>query len=433
MKHANKRVLTSDWLAERIEREESFIDDPVRQCAELELCRDDPVHFINNWGWTYDPRNIFRGLPVNIPFILYPRQAELLRWFHERVMAQEDCQIEKSREEGVTWLISVAYGVWGFTFHDGFAVGVGSRKLILVDRKDDMSAIFPKSLFMINRLPPWMKPKIAPAFCNIRNLDNGSTITGEAGDEIGRGGRTTFTVIDEAAFVQHPIISDTALLGVGSPICWMSTPNGSNNPFAQRHRAGATNTFRIHFRDNPFKDAAWEAETRAKMSPAMFAQEHDISFTASIERVVIPSDWVTAAINLDLTATSQVVAGLDIGDSGMDMNVLVFRRGGKIIDLVAWDGDGNPNNTAHRAIQECTSRNVKILHYDRVGVGASVAGPLMSAERLSFRFIPVLGGARPTDTRYADALTSRGRTGSATTERRCGGRCVCGSCGRSST
>lgn len=30
--------------------------------AELEKCRTDPVHWFNNWIWTYDPRGMAFGL-----------------------------------------------------------------------------------------------------------------------------------------------------------------------------------------------------------------------------------------------------------------------------------------------------------------------------------------------------------------------------------
>jgi hypothetical protein len=47
---------------------------------------------------------------------------------------------------------------------------------------------------MFGKLPDWMKPKgfvekVHDNYMRIINPDNGATITGEAGDNIGRGGR----------------------------------------------------------------------------------------------------------------------------------------------------------------------------------------------------------------------------------------------------
>src|SRR5262245_16287603 len=50
------------------------------QATELLLCRADPVHWVNHWVWTYDPREPGTALP----FDLYPVQARLLNWPSDR-------------------------------------------------------------------------------------------------------------------------------------------------------------------------------------------------------------------------------------------------------------------------------------------------------------------------------------------------------------
>src|SRR5437868_1415121 len=64
------------------------------RAAELALCAADVVHWCDRWCWTYDPRQA----QASLPFDLFPRQAELLRWLAERERLQQDGLVEKSRE-----------------------------------------------------------------------------------------------------------------------------------------------------------------------------------------------------------------------------------------------------------------------------------------------------------------------------------------------
>jgi hypothetical protein len=40
--------------------------------ALRQFYRDNPAQFIIDWGMTTDPRNLDYGLPVTIPFLLFP-------------------------------------------------------------------------------------------------------------------------------------------------------------------------------------------------------------------------------------------------------------------------------------------------------------------------------------------------------------------------
>ena len=56
---------------------------------------------------------------------------------------------------------------------------------------------------------------------------------GEAGDNIGRGDRTTLYLVDEAAFLQRPLLIDAALSQTTRCRIDLSSVNGMTNPFAQ--------------------------------------------------------------------------------------------------------------------------------------------------------------------------------------------------------
>src|SRR5579862_8293720 len=148
---------------------------------ELNKCKSNPVHWINHWAWTYDPREKYATRPFN----LFPRQEEFIHWLTERDQNQESGLAEKSRDVGFTWLCA-AYALHCWLFRDGDSTGFGSRKLDLVDHKDNPDCIFEKVRFLLNHLPSWMRPAgFEPhhhdKYCTLLNPVNGSTITGEGG------------------------------------------------------------------------------------------------------------------------------------------------------------------------------------------------------------------------------------------------------------
>lgn len=62
-----------EWRMERLQR--------IRQHPEMlpalkQFYRTNPAQFIIDWGMTTDPRNIDYGLPVTIPFLLFPKLAD---------------------------------------------------------------------------------------------------------------------------------------------------------------------------------------------------------------------------------------------------------------------------------------------------------------------------------------------------------------------
>lgn len=66
--------------------------------------KNNPADFINDWGWTIDPRNVERGLPARVPFILFSRQREWIDFVIRKWHAQEPGLTEKSRDGGLSWL-----------------------------------------------------------------------------------------------------------------------------------------------------------------------------------------------------------------------------------------------------------------------------------------------------------------------------------------
>jgi phage terminase large subunit len=377
------------------------------QKHELLACRDDIIHWVNQWCYTYDPRADVKSLP----FDLFPRQKEFLGWLAERESLREDGLVEKSRDMGVTWLCcTFALHRWLFT--PGFSAGFGSRKLELVDRIGDADSIFEKIRFLLYGLPPWMLPADFSRTdhdnqARLINPKNGASLTGEGGSNIGRGGRKSVYFVDEAAFLERPEMTDRSLFGNTEVRIDVSTPNGPGNPFAQKRFSGKVKVFTFHWRDDPRKDDAWYAKVKAEKDAVTIAQEVDLDYAASLEGICIPGAWVRAAVGLDLPANGPTFAGLDVAEEGANVNALVPRRGPVVSMPVGWS-QCNTTQTAHRAAQECGRLRASYLYYDVIGVGAGVRGALASfAAKLSFCPVAVNGGTTPTETRWPDGLTSK--------------------------
>lgn len=411
------------------------------QATEWERCAGDVVYWVNAYVKTYDPR-LLPGNPL-IPFTLFPKQAEFLLWLQEREQAQEDGLAEKSRDVGFTWLCA-ADALHGWLFRPGCAIGFGSRKLELVDKLGDPSTIFEKIRIALRALPEWMLPagfkwKEHDNFARLINPATGATITGEGGDDIGRGGRSTKYYIDEAAFLAHPDLTERALSQTTRCRIWVSTPNGPGNAFARKRFSGRVPVFTFHWKEDPRKNVyevrdalgqvletgcgyaptppeggcVWypwyEAEKARLNDPVTVAQEIDIDYTASIEGICIPAKWVRAAVGLLLPESGEEVAGLDIGEEGPDLSVFQPRRGPMCRMPVSW-GQLNTTQTAWRAREEGQTYGVKTVHYDSDGVGAGVKGTWDSAEQaLPFHANPLSTGGSPSETRWPDGRTSKER------------------------
>lgn len=272
----------------------------IRSCrgereVEFEKCRDDIMHWVMTWVDTYDPRFIADGCPPVMPFQLFPKQADMLLWMQDRERCQEDGVCEKSREVGVTWLCC-AYLLHGWLFRPGFRGGVGSRKLELVDKIGDPKSIFEKIRMILRGLPVWMIPKgfswsKHDNHCRLLNPSNGSTISGEGGDEIGRGDRASLYIVDEAASIEHPEMVDAALSQTTRCRIDVSTPKGTHIPFYKKLISlPERQRFRIHWKDDPRKSQEWyDRECKRIGDPYIIAQELDIDHAAAAEGLEWPA------------------------------------------------------------------------------------------------------------------------------------------------
>lgn len=345
--------------------------------AWVERYRDDVPLWCAECVQTYDPREEPERRWA--PFVLHPRQHELIGWLEEREHRREGGLLEKSRGVGATW-VAVAFALHRWLFRPASAIGFGSRKLDLVDRLGDPSSILEKARMILRKLPAEQLPigfewSRHAGLCRLINPANGSTITGEGGDQIGRGARTSLYIVDEAAFLEHPGAVDGSLSETTDVRIDISTPNGPAGPFYTKRHSGTVPVFTYSWHDDPRRDQAWADATAALLGPVVWASEYGIDYTASVSGILIPAAWVRAATGVALTwpdgaryePAGARLAGLDIGEAS---NTLVLRQGPVVLSVEQWSG--SLRDAIARAQMLCVEAGCSVVHYDADGPGHEV-------------------------------------------------------------
>jgi phage terminase large subunit len=380
-------------LRERARRLAWMRQDPQR-IAWLKKYYADPKHtadFIADWCCTVDPRNIERGLPAMVPFTLFPRQRELVDWIIARWKGSEGGIVVKPRDCGASWTI-LALACTLCLFNRDLVVGFGSRKEEYVDKLGAPKALFSKARTLMSNLPAefvgeWSTAKHAPLM-RIMFPDTGSALTGESGDKIGRGDRTSLYFIDESAHLEHPELVDQAFAGaVTNCRIDVSTPNGMSGtgaPFYLKSINPDIKKFEISWRDDLRKDDAWLEKQKRELARYIVLQEIMCDFTANVSGGIFDSLKLDACVGLAeaLEAAGYTgvrngsgYGGFDVADTGRDMCSFAARRGNVLEHVEEWSGIGSTIvESTHNACRIAEEHSIYRWSYDATGVGAAVNG-----------------------------------------------------------
>lgn len=272
------------FRAKLIDRAEKDLE---LQAMIMKLCEHDFLYFLNVCAWTYNPKldNSDR------PFITYDFQDRFARELIACIENKRDSSTEKSREMGFSWIL-VGLQTWGFLFRK-WASLYGSYKEDYVDEQGNMDSHFERVRYMLNRLPKWMKPSdIVQKYMNISSEQLGCSISGDAGQNFGTGGRRKFVIMDEFALWQYDTkafrktsdIADCRIIG--------ATPEGRFNVYGKimtHHKDYehlAIKRFRLHWSDHPLKTQAWYEAEKLKRTALDIAKELDISYDESVTGAV---------------------------------------------------------------------------------------------------------------------------------------------------
>lgn len=317
------------------------------------LCKrdDNPaegcIFFIENFGWTFNPKE---QDVKHMPFILFEFQKRAVRETVEHIETGQDLFIEKTREMGVSWVVFAYISLWYWLFRDGANILLGSYKKDLVDNKT-IDSLFGKIDYGIQNLPKWMLPEGFKfdkhrTQLKIINPQNGNLITGDTmNPNFGRGSRKNVIMFDELAFWEYA--KDAWESAGDSTNCRIanSTPNGYD--YYAMLRESGIDILTLHWKEHPLKDDEWYRYECARRTPEEIAQELDISYTKSKVGRVYP-EWVEPNITIgryEYDSNLPLYIGWDFGKtddtaiiwvqpSGQGLRIIdTFRKSGKNIDF----------------------------------------------------------------------------------------------------
>jgi phage terminase large subunit len=379
---ALRYLATPSALRESTRRLAWLRADPARLRAILAYYRDAPADFISDWSFATDPRLLAEGKDASVPFTLWPAQRNLVAFIVDQWRNGKPGTLVKSRDVGASVCAMSLLGTLAI-FNPGFVAIVGSAKEDKVDSTHDQNTLFAKLRNFLARLPPefnggWVEGKhSAHMRCS---LPNGSAITGEAGDGIGRGGRASIVILDEAAHIPRSDMIEKSLAATSPCIIAMSSVYGTGGNFYARAHNADIPRFDLTWRDDPrknFPGSTWYEDQCKLLSPETVAQEIDCNFNSSAEDVVIKSEWIAAAVGLNeflgVEPSGQWCAGFDVADRGADMNCVAIRHGCELVHVEVWSGK-NSDITAstQRACDIVDKFGLNEMIYDGDGLGGGV-------------------------------------------------------------
>lgn len=344
--------------------------------------------FICDWGMTYDPRNVGTTHASYMPFLLQPKQRDLVEWILELWRAKKSGILEKSRDVGASW-VAMALAISMCVLWENVSIGFGSATEIKLDRSGDPDCLFWKGRMFVDNLPKEFRGgcdiSIHSPDKRILFPQTNASVTGEVGDKIGHGGRKTFYFVDEAAHLEHFQFAESGLSGTTDTCIWLSSVSidGMANAFSVKrfsdgfaNRTKPKGVFTLHWRDDLRKDDEWAKRKKADLDPVVWAANYDIDYTGSAERVILPYAWaqqlVDAHLKLKIKPTGIRRGALDLADDGKNLNAIAARYGILITHLEAWKGP--LIDAVEQACLLCDEWGLDGFDYDSDGMGHTTKG-----------------------------------------------------------
>ena len=274
----------------------SSINLSEEQLSELAKCYNDPIYFIENYGWIE-----IKEQSKIVPAILYPYQKEMLTWLVNR----ENGLILKSRRVGGSTIVGL-YLAWLINFRRGVNALLLSRtekdaiKLLakvkfayfnIKKHTSDNFALAEDASWMLNPTPINNQQLFATGWYddegNLLSTSEVASLTTTS--ESGRGESATFVFIDEMAFIDDQEgASRAARITTTRGGHWLavSTPNGVGDKFyewcmrADRNENRTYNFRRVHWSEAGMTKEMIENATEG-LSEASVMQEMEMEFISS--------------------------------------------------------------------------------------------------------------------------------------------------------
>jgi len=259
--------------------------------------------FVNNFVWIGDPRSETLEDKV-IPFILWDFQEQAGDEIVKAIFEQYDLPIEKSRDQGLSWLVLSIF-VYGWVIH-GWDLLLGSQKADDVDKRGNERALMQKARNIIEKLPDWLCPPLIDKkhdkYMLLIHPNSNATIAGDSNNpNFARSDRRKAILLDEMS--SWPLTDRQAWTSASSTSkCRipLSTPNdrGTNCYFYQIVQAAYKKNLpilKLHWTLHPehseglyYNDldeprSPWyDNECLRAATPQEVAQELDINYEAAM-------------------------------------------------------------------------------------------------------------------------------------------------------
>ncbi len=241
-----------EYLLSEASESEEFQQDLV------EACRVDPLFYINSFVWTFNP-DLPHPQVKRVPMITWPSQDNMILTLVDSIERRYSVHIEKSRQEGGTWIVAEVPD-WACRFMEDISVLFVSRVESLVDGsgRQKRKTLFGK-LDFINEHLPWFMERLRGSgdrvIKHIGYRATGGVMDGESTTgNIGRGDTRTIIVVDElSSFDLKAGFEALDSIQHASKCRWFpSTPKGVGNAYHSA-RNSCVGHVRLHWSDNPEK------------------------------------------------------------------------------------------------------------------------------------------------------------------------------------
>lgn len=217
--------------------------------STIEAYRNDFGFAVNFGAWQFNPKKFDQRVG---PFITWPSQDRAWRKIFDCVEQGRDLVVEKSREEGASWLCVMGMD-WLASTQERMQFLMVSRIAELVDGHTP-DALFWKIDFLHDHLPEWLRPKVERLKMHIGYKGTNSTVTGMASTgDFAVGGRATAIFMDEFGKMKNAQEAYDRSADTSSCRIFNFTHTGPDTAAYRLSERDEVDKVRLHWSENPWK------------------------------------------------------------------------------------------------------------------------------------------------------------------------------------
>ena len=323
-------------------------------------CRDDPIHFLQNYVQVVHPD---RGVVKMVP---YPFQERMINAFHMNRRAIVLCP----RQYGKT-ICAAVYLLHYLIFNSDKTIAILANKQATADE------IMHRVRMAYELLPKWLQSGVTNWNKRSIEVENGSRIFCAATSGTGIRGKTiNLLLLDEIAFVENNMAEDfftsvypTISASKESKILMTSTPHGYNifHKFWNDAEKGINGfvPVKVEWTEMPGRDQKWYDDQKSVLGELKAAQELDCAFLGSSMTLLSGATLASLSSDIPLKEYNDKYKGLKVyawpeEKHAYSMTVDVSR--GRHLDSSAFmifDISAYP----HRIVATYNNNDIPPMHY----------------------------------------------------------------------